>query len=130
MKIGELAKLTGVSVRSLRYYEEKGLIAPSRTDSGYREYHQLAVEQVNTIQFYLSLGLTTEQIAGFLYCVMMNKEAFCREVLPVYRKKLDEIDGQLRLLSQIKSNLEERISAMLAENPDLKEEIHDVETSK
>jgi DNA-binding transcriptional MerR regulator len=130
MKIGELAKLTGVSIRSLRYYEEKRLIAPLRTDNGYREYHPLAVEQVNTIQFYLSLGLTTEQIAGFLYCVMMTKEAFCRDVLPVYRKKLDEIEGQLRLLSQIKSNLEERIDAMLAENPSLKEEIRDVETSE
>jgi DNA-binding transcriptional MerR regulator len=130
MKIGELAKLTGVSVRSLRYYEEKGLIAPSRKDSGYREYHPLAVEQVNTIQFYLSLGLTTEQISSFLYCVMMNKEAFCREVLPVYRKKLNEIDGQLRLLNQIKSNLVERIEAMLAENPSLKEEMQHVEASK
>lgn len=123
MKIGELSQLTGVSIRSLRYYEQQGLLAPARLDNGYREYHQLAVEQVSTIQFYLNLGLSTEQIAGFLHCVLKNKEAFCREVLPVYEHKLAEIEAQLTLLSQIKSNLVERIQAIRQENENhIKEE--------
>jgi len=46
MRIGELSKATGVSVRSLRYFEQKGLLAASRLQSGYREYPKLAVEQV------------------------------------------------------------------------------------
>ncbi|UUZ79571.1 MerR family transcriptional regulator [Paenibacillus sp. P26] len=116
MKIGELAKKTGVSIRSLRYYEEQGLLSPSRTDSGYREYHALAAHQVETIQFYLKLGLSTEQIASFLHCVLMNKEVFCQEILPVYRQKLAEINEQLELLTQLKSNLEERIQSIVSEN--------------
>lgn len=115
MKIGELSKATGVSVRSLRYYEQQGLLTAARQDNGYREYNALAVEQVLTIHFYLTLGLSTEQIAGFLHCVMKNKEAFCQEVLPVYRQKLQEIDSQIALLSSIKSNLEERIASILKE---------------
>ncbi|MFS1512456.1 MerR family transcriptional regulator [Chengkuizengella sp. SCS-71B] len=109
MKIGELSKLTGVSIRSLRYYEQKGLITPTRLDNGYREYHTFTVDEVKTIQFYLSLGLSTEQISNFLHCVLKNKETFCKEVLPIYKEKLEEIDNQIKILTNIKSNLEERI---------------------
>ncbi len=76
MKIGELANQTGVSIRSLRYYEQMGLLSPIRHENGYRDYSPFAVEQVRTIQLYLNLGLSTEQIAGFLHCVLKNKEAF------------------------------------------------------
>ncbi|MCS7458640.1 MerR family transcriptional regulator [Paenibacillus doosanensis] len=112
MKISELSRLTGASVRSLRHYEEQGLLTPRRLDNGYREYHDLAVEQVRTIRFYLKLGLTTAQISGFLHCVMKNKEAFCEEVLPVYKKKLRELNEQIELLTAIRSNLEERIRSI------------------
>lgn len=122
MKIGELSRLTGASIRSLRYYEEKGLIASFRMENGYREYSPLVAEQVNTIRFYLNLGLTTEEIAGFLHCVLTNKEAFCREIVPVYRKKLAELEQQIALLTQIKSNLEDRIRYIAEENPQLLEE--------
>jgi len=115
VKIGELSKLTGVSVRSLRYYEQQGLIAPQRLENGYREYHALTIEQVNTIQFYLKLGLSTEQISQFLQCVLMSKEAFCKEVMPIYQARLKELNEQINQLTLIKSNLEERIQAIQAE---------------
>ncbi|BBH19356.1 MerR family transcriptional regulator [Paenibacillus baekrokdamisoli] len=109
MKIGELSERTGVSVRSLRYYEQQGLLQPGRLTNGYRMYHTFAVEQVQTIQFYLSLGLSTEQIASFLNCVMVNKESFCKEIMPIYQQKLAEVDAQITMLTSIKSNLEDRI---------------------
>jgi DNA-binding transcriptional MerR regulator len=112
LKIGELAHRTGVSIRSLRYYEQKGLLAPTRHENGYRDYSVLAVDQVKTIQLYLGLGLTTEQIVSFLHCVLLNKEAFCTEVLPVYLTKLAEIDTQIKQMQAIKSNLEERIRSI------------------
>jgi DNA-binding transcriptional MerR regulator len=115
LKIGELAQRTGVSIRSLRYYEQQGLLAPVRHENGYREYTVFAVDQVKTIQLYLSLGLSTEQIAHFLHCVLLNKEAFCKEVLPVYLTKLAEIEGQINQMQQIKSNLEERIRSIKEE---------------
>lgn len=117
MRIGELARQTGVSVRSLRYYEQQGLLSSSRQHNGYRLYSSLAVEQVNTIQFYIRLGLSTDEIAGFLQCVLLNKEAFCQQVLPVYQHKLEEISRQIEQLQMIKSNLEERITFIQAENP-------------
>lgn len=112
MKIGELATKTGVSVRSLRYYESQGLITPIRQANGYREYSLLAVETVETIKLYLNLGLSTEQIAGFLHCVLKNKEAFCAEVMPLYRSKLEDIERQIVELNQIKQNLEQRMASI------------------
>ncbi|MDX8361753.1 MerR family transcriptional regulator [Cytobacillus sp. IB215316] len=109
MKIGELSNITGVSERSIRYYEKQGLITPIRLANGYREYNQSAIEQVNTIQLYINLGLTTKQISSFLTCVLKNNEEFCRDVLPIYKDKLQEINNQIKQLEMIKSNLEERI---------------------
>lgn len=63
----------------------------------------------------MSLGLSTDQIAGFLHCVLKNKEAFCEEVLPVYERKLEEIDRQIGQLAAIRSNLFDRIAAIREE---------------
>jgi DNA-binding transcriptional MerR regulator len=112
LKIGELSKRTGVSIRSLRYYEEQKLLTSIRLDNGYREFSPFAEEQVRTIQFYLALGISTEQIKSFLNCVLKNKEAFCEEVLPIYEQKLKEIDDQIHLLQTIKSNLLDRIRSI------------------
>lgn len=88
--------------------------------NGYREYSSLAVETVETIKLYLNLGLSTEQIAGFLHCVLKNKEAFCAEVMPLYRSKLEDIERQLVELNQIKRNLEERMASILQEQDESK----------
>ncbi|MBM7563084.1 MerR family transcriptional regulator [Paenibacillus sacheonensis] len=115
MKIGQLAQETGVSVRSLRYYEQQGLISPLRQANGYRDYSPLTVHTVDTIKLYLNLGLSTEQIAGFLTCVLRNKEAFCTEILPIYERKLTEIEAQIQQLNQIRGNLLDRIAAVQSE---------------
>ncbi|MNV72998.1 zinc-responsive transcriptional regulator [compost metagenome] len=91
------------------------MLTPLREANGYREYSPLAVETVETIKLYLNLGLSTEEIAGFLHCVLKNKEAFCAEVMPLYRNKLEEIERQIIELSQIRLNLQQRMAAMQQE---------------
>jgi DNA-binding transcriptional MerR regulator len=115
LHIGELSQRTGVSLRSLRYYESKKLLFPEREENGYRIYNATAVERVKTIRFYLSLGFTTDELESVLNCVMMNKEAFCEQVLPMYEQKLAEIDRQLETLKQIRSNLVERMASIRQE---------------
>ncbi|CAN7315295.1 MerR family transcriptional regulator [Paenibacillus sp. LjRoot153] len=110
MRISELSKLTGASIRSLRYYEAKGLIATQREENGYRVYNQMVVERVKTIQFYLSLGFTTDQIESFLNCVMKNQESQCDDLLPLYTEKLQEIEKQMEMLLLLQANLKDRIS--------------------
>ncbi|MCG6495830.1 MerR family transcriptional regulator [Kitasatospora sp. A2-31] len=66
MRIGELARRTGVSARALRYYEEQGLLSPERRPSGYREYGEHDVRAVHGIRTLLAAGLGSAVIAEIL----------------------------------------------------------------
>jgi DNA-binding transcriptional MerR regulator len=66
MRIGELSKRTGVSPRSLRYYEQQGLLTSERLTNGYRDYADTAVDIVASIQNLLAAGMNTELIRDVL----------------------------------------------------------------
>lgn len=63
MRIGELAKMTGMPARMLRYYEEQGLITPRRLDNGYRECDEDLVARVQKIRGLLDSGTPTRIIS-------------------------------------------------------------------
>ncbi|MEV0108862.1 MerR family transcriptional regulator [Nocardia sp. NPDC050799] len=69
MRIGELAARTGVSIRSLRYYEEQGLLISTRSVSGQRHYTADQVERVEFIQRMYAAGLSSRTVAEVLPCV-------------------------------------------------------------
>ncbi|MEV7795638.1 MerR family transcriptional regulator [Streptomyces sp. NPDC087512] len=69
MRIGELSRRTGVSERSLRYYEKQGLLAAERTPGGHREYPERAVDRVVRIQELFAAGLCSSKIAQLLPCM-------------------------------------------------------------
>ncbi len=69
MRIGELARRTGVSERSLRYYEQQGLLVADRTPGGQRRYSERAVDRVIRIQELFAAGLHSPKIARLLPCM-------------------------------------------------------------
>ncbi|MFG3705795.1 MerR family transcriptional regulator [Micromonospora sp. NPDC047670] len=69
MRIGELARRTGVSERSLRYYEQQGLLTANRTPGGQRDYPEWAVDRVIRIQELFAAGLHSKRIARLLPCI-------------------------------------------------------------
>ncbi|AGZ41038.1 MerR family transcriptional regulator [Actinoplanes friuliensis] len=69
MRIGELSQRTGVSPRSLRYYEEQGLLSSSRSDAGQRHYSDAEVERVSLIRQLFDAGMSSRVIAMVLPCV-------------------------------------------------------------
>lgn len=69
VRIGELAKRTMVSERSLRYYEKMGLLNADRTDGGHREFTEDAVDRVIRIQELFAAGLYSAKIAQLLPCM-------------------------------------------------------------
>lgn len=69
MRIGELAAATGVSVRSVRYYEEQGLLRTHRTPAGHRRYTLHDVDRVVRIQQLYAAGLCSRVIAALLPCL-------------------------------------------------------------
>ncbi|WP_280421371.1 MerR family transcriptional regulator [Nocardia carnea] len=69
MRIGELARRTGVSERSLRYYEEQKLLMADRTPGGHRDYAEPAVDRVIHIQELFAAGLCSKKIVQILPCM-------------------------------------------------------------
>jgi DNA-binding transcriptional MerR regulator len=69
VRIGELAARTGVSVRSLRYYEAQGMLASERTPGGLRMFSEAAVDRVIRIQELYAAGLSSKKIARLLPCM-------------------------------------------------------------
>jgi DNA-binding transcriptional MerR regulator len=82
MKIGQLAERTGVSRRLLRYYEEQGLLTPSRALNGYREYGEPHVDVVLQITGLLDAGLPTRIIAQLLPCLDQPQTIYVPDVTP------------------------------------------------
>lgn len=118
MRIGKVRKLTGVSARSIRYYEEKGLIKASRQENNYRVYDENVIECINTIQLYLGFGLTTEQIRDIIFCKYperqehKEKDVYCEELLLMYEAKMLEINQQINALTDAREKLAEKIKQM------------------
>ncbi|EGA90868.1 transcriptional regulator, MerR family protein [Planococcus donghaensis MPA1U2] len=103
--VNKLASLSGISTRTLRYYDEIDLLKPARKNSsGYRIYGQSEVDRLQQILFYRELGLELEQIKS-----IVNNPAFDgSQALAEHREKLLAKRVQLDLLI---SNVEKTISA-------------------
>jgi DNA-binding transcriptional MerR regulator len=106
MKIGELARRAGVSVRALRYYEEQGLLAQERTPWGQRCYTEGAVELVRLFQQFYAAGLSSRAIAALLPCVNNGRATVPqRRMLRTERDRLaarvEEMTAALARLDQL-----------------------------
>ena len=94
--ISEMAKLSGVSVRTLHYYDEIGLLKPSEviSDTGYRYYDELAMERLQQILFYRELDFPLKEIVKIMKSSEYNKEDALnkqRALLKLKRKRLDRL---------------------------------------
>ena len=94
--VSETAKMTGVSVRTLHYYDEIGLLAPSEvvSDTGYRYYDEQAVERLQQILFYRELDFSLKEIVKIMNCAEYKREDALknqREMLVLKRKRLDRL---------------------------------------
>ena len=66
MRIGELSRRTGVTTRLLRYYEEQGLLAPTRSTNTYREYVEADVARVERVAGLVRAGVPTRLVRVLL----------------------------------------------------------------
>lgn len=120
MRISELSRLTGVSARSIRHYEAKGLLRAVRLENNYREFDQSAVPRIKAIQLYLKLGLTTDEIRELFEGEVAPPDdySFCEEMLALYQAKLDRVNEQIDALLDLKRMLERQIRLTLGKRPE------------
>ncbi|MFD0274349.1 MerR family transcriptional regulator [Kitasatospora sp. NPDC127111] len=115
MRIGELARRTGVSTRALRYYEEQGLLSPERRPSGYREYGEGDVRTVHGIRTLLAAGLNSTVIAEILPGLPAAGERragpTCPELLAGLAAERDRITEAIRELDAARGLLDTIMAA-------------------
>ena len=106
-KIGELGKRTGLTVGTLRYYSDLGLLQPAeRKDNGYRYYGRTAVQQVNFIRKARTLGFSLEEIKQILD-VRDRGEKPCGLVQTLLDRKIEQMRVQIEQMNSFKSELEQ-----------------------
>jgi DNA-binding transcriptional MerR regulator len=111
MRIGELAERTGASTRSLRYYEQRGLLTSERAGNGYREYGPEAVERVRNIRLLLESGLTSEDIQELRACLELDlvREPECAEAVALYEQRLQAVRERIDALTATERRLESHL---------------------
>ena len=106
LKIGELAKQTGLAVGTLRYYSDLGLLLPVyRGDNGYRYYSEDATSQVQFIKKAQAIGFTLEEIKQILD-VRDRGEKPCSLVQSLLDNKIEQLEIQIKKMTLFKRELE------------------------
>lgn len=105
MRIGELAERAGVSTKTIRYYEDIGVMAePERTPSGYRDYRDEAVDRLGFVRAAQAVGLTLGEIREVLG-YRDRGETPCEHVVELIRRRAAEIDDQIADLERMGAEL-------------------------
>ncbi|KNX37488.1 MerR family transcriptional regulator [Luteipulveratus halotolerans] len=101
MQIGEAARATRTSARSLRHYEAVGLIEPGRLANGFRDYCTSTLERVETIRFLLDAGLPVRLVAAALTRDATDGPAYHDDFLAEVIRFRDRIERRIeRLVDQ------------------------------
>jgi DNA-binding transcriptional MerR regulator len=120
LRIGDLARRTGFSVPTIRYYEQVGLLPPPvRGPTGQRVYGASALEQLLCIRRCRHLGFSVEQTRE-LASITEGRNGACLDALDVARRQLKAVRGKLLELMSLEASLSglvERCSSLCAEGP-------------
>ncbi len=104
LRAGELARASGVSTDTLRYYERKGLLASRRSANGYREYPAEALDRVRLVRTALALGFRLDDLARILKA-RSGGAAPCRQVRALAAAKLDELETLVQGLTAMRDEM-------------------------
>ena len=106
MQIGELAKLTNTSTKTIRFYEDSGLLAPpARSASGYRDYGSEVVDRLRFIHRGQAAGLTLQKVRQIL-TIHDRGEVPCGHVRQVLSSRLDQVRAQIAELVALEGHLQ------------------------
>ncbi|MFF4779044.1 MerR family transcriptional regulator [Microtetraspora fusca] len=106
MRIGELSRRAGVSIRSLRYYEEQHLLQPTRLPSGYRVYDEADVIRVQRVRALLAAGLSTRKIERILPCLTQHDDGLALTCSDLYDELVAERDGLLERIDTLRTSVD------------------------
>ncbi|WGV98315.1 Cu(I)-responsive transcriptional regulator [Vibrio sp. YMD68] len=116
MNIGTVSKLTGLSSKSIRLYEDKGIITPPvRSLAGYREYSAKNIQELSLIARAKNAGFSLIECKELVQ-LAQNPNRKSSEVKEKTKEKLEEIELKISELNEIKNQLESWVSACPGDN--------------
>lgn len=109
--IGQVAKIAGVSVRTLHHYDEKGLVVPQRSPSGYRHYDASAIDMLQQVLFFRELGFPLADIAEILgqpgfdriaslrrqRAYLVGRSARLRQLIKTIDRAIEAAEGEVHM---------------------------------
>lgn len=110
MNIGEASDRSGLPAKTIRYYEEIGLIRTDRGGNGYRDYGAKDVHKLRFLQRSRGLGFSVEECRQLL-ALYEDKSRASADVREIASSKLTEIDRKIRELTELKHTLEHLVHA-------------------
>ena len=113
LRVGDLAKATGKTVRAIHHYEKLGLLSPSRRSKGrYRLYAQDAIDRVRWIHKLSDIGMTLGQIQQILatWEDAASAPRAMAKIREVYRQKLEEVRAQAARLQALEIELSKSLA--------------------
>ena len=117
MKIGELSSRTSVPTKTIRYYEDIGVLPPAeRADNGYRTYTRDTVERLEFIKDAQATGLTLEEISTILR-LREQGESTCQHVRHLLDHHLEQLDTRIKALEATRVHLVDFIDRAASLDP-------------
>ncbi|GAA2360055.1 MerR family transcriptional regulator [Catellatospora methionotrophica] len=116
MRIGELARRAGTSTRTLRYYDQHGLLRSRRADNGYRAFDEAELRVVDEIRSLLAVGFDLDDIRPFVACLRAGHATgdVCPDSVAVLRRKLAEVDTCVDRLNAVRDQLHQQLTEAIA----------------
>ena len=115
MRIGELAARSGVSVRSLRYYEEQGLLISTRSSGGQRHFTEDDIERVDFIQRLYTAGLSSRTIMELMPCRDAPSDENSDSALERMAQERDRLSAHIEELLRTRDSLDGLMAAARAD---------------
>ncbi|HLN69101.1 MAG TPA: heavy metal-responsive transcriptional regulator [Streptosporangiaceae bacterium] len=117
MKIGEIAGQAGVPAKTIRFWEDQGLVpAPARTATGYRDYDPAILERLAFIRHAQAAGLTLEHIRQVLG-IRDSGQPPCVHVAALIARRLGEVEARLAELARARDQLAALARRAAAQDP-------------
>ncbi|MEF2072139.1 Cu(I)-responsive transcriptional regulator [Consotaella aegiceratis] len=104
MNIGEASRRSGLPPKTIRYYEEVGLVTPARADNGYRDYQERDVHLLRFLQRSRSLGFSIDE-ARKLLALYKDDNRHSEDVRRLAHRRMAEIDRKIEELKSLKRAL-------------------------
>ncbi|WP_407270650.1 MerR family transcriptional regulator [Radiobacillus sp. PE A8.2] len=118
LAISEVARVCGVNIETIRYYEKRGLIQePPRTASGYRSFSKEVIERINFIKRAQELDFSLSEIQKLIRITDNDKNFTAEDAQQFAKEKLSEVEQKIRGLESVKSLLGDLLERCSGKGP-------------